>query len=71
MTRVDRRRAEAGDAKALTKFNARVHHSPDGPFQRREPHTAMAAMTRDPISGDHPDCWPEDFTVEDTKEPVC
>jgi len=61
------RRAKPEDAEAIATFNARVHHSPGGPFERREPHTGVAAMTRDLISGDHPACRPEDFTVvEDT-----
>ena len=61
------RRAEPGDAQAIEAFNARVHHSPGGPFERREPHSGVAAMTRDLMSGGHPACRPEDFTVvEDT-----
>jgi len=61
------RRAQPEDAEAIAAFNARVHHSPGGPFERREPHAGIAAMTRDLISGDHPACGPGDFTVvEDT-----
>ena len=61
------RRAGPGDAEAVATFNARVHHSPGGPFDRREPHAGVAAMTRDLLSGEHPACRPEDFTVvEDT-----
>ncbi len=61
------RRADPEDAQTIAAFNARVHHSPGGPFERREPHTGVAAMTRDLMSGDHPACRPEDFTmVEDT-----
>jgi GNAT superfamily N-acetyltransferase len=57
------RRAQPEDAEAIAAFNARVHHSPGGPFERREPQAGIAAMTRDLISGDHPACRPEDFTV--------
>jgi GNAT superfamily N-acetyltransferase len=61
------RQAEPEDAEAIAAFNARVHHSPGGPFEKREPHNGIAAMTRDLISGDHPACGPGDFTVvEDT-----
>jgi GNAT superfamily N-acetyltransferase len=61
------RRAEPEDAEAIVAFNARVHHSPGGPFERREPHAGVAAMSRDLLSGDHPACGPGDFTVvEDT-----
>ena len=51
------------DADSIAAFNARVHHSPGGPFERRQPHTGVAAMTRDLLSGDHPACGPGDFTV--------
>jgi RimJ/RimL family protein N-acetyltransferase len=61
------RRAQPEDAEAIAAFNARVHHSPGGPFERREPHAGIAAMTRDLMSGNHPACGPGDFTVvEDT-----
>jgi len=61
------RRASREDAEAVAAFNARVHHSSGGPFERREPHAGVAAMTRDLMSGQHPACRPEDFTVvEDT-----
>jgi hypothetical protein len=62
------RLAEPEDAEALASFNARVHHTPGGPFERREPHTGIAAMTQDLLSGNHPACGPQDFTVvEDTR----
>jgi hypothetical protein len=57
------RGARPEDAGAIAAFNARVHHSPGGPFESREPHAGVAAMTRDLISGAHPVCRPEDFTV--------
>ena len=60
------RRAEPEDAEAIAAFNARVHHSSGGPFEQRELHTGIVAMTRDLMSGGHPACVPEDFTmVED------
>ena len=61
------RRAVPEDTETIAAFNARVHHSAGGPFEGRELHTGVAAMTRDLMSGDHPACRPEDFTVvEDT-----
>src|SRR5919112_1168931 len=61
------RRAGPGDVEALATFNARVHQSSGGPFERREPDAGVAAMTRDLLSREHPACRPEDFTVvEDT-----
>ena len=61
------RGARPEDAGAIEAFNARVHNSFGGPFEGREPHAGVAAMTRDLISGAHPACRPEDFTVvEDT-----
>jgi hypothetical protein len=61
------RRARRDDAKAVAAFNARVHHSSGGAFERREPHRGIAAGTRDLMSGYHPTCDASDFTViEDT-----
>ena len=61
------RQARREDTEAVAEFNARVHHSPGGPFERREPHRGIAAGTRDLMSGDHPTCDASDFTViEDT-----
>jgi len=62
------RRATREDAEAVAAFNARVHHSPGGPFEQRKPHRGIAAGTRDLMSGNHPTCDASDFTVvEDTK----
>jgi Acetyltransferase (GNAT) domain len=61
------RRARRDDAEAVATFNARVHHSPGGPFEQREPHRGIAAGARDLMSGNHPTCDASDFTViEDT-----
>src|SRR5918994_2283114 len=61
------RRASRDDAEAVAAFNARVHHSSGGAFERREPHRGIAAGTRDLMSGNHPTCDASDFTViEDT-----
>ena len=61
------RRARREDTEAVADFNARVHHSPGGPFERREPHRGIAAFTRDLMTGHHPTCDAPDFTViEDT-----
>jgi hypothetical protein len=61
------RRATREDADAVAAFNARIHFSPGGPFERREPHRGIAAGARDLMSGDHPTCDASDFTVvEDT-----
>jgi GNAT superfamily N-acetyltransferase len=61
------RRATREDAEAVAAFNARVHDSPGGPFEQREPQSGIAAGTRDLMSGDHPTCDASDFTViEDT-----
>jgi Acetyltransferase (GNAT) domain len=61
------RRASREDTEAVAEFNARVHHSPGGPFKQREPHRGIAAGTRDLMTGDHPTCDASDFTViEDT-----
>jgi hypothetical protein len=61
------RRARRADTEAVADFNARVHHSPGGSFERREPHRGIAAGTRDLMSGDHPTCDASDFIViEDT-----
>ena len=61
------RRAIREDAEAVAAFNARIHFSPGGPFERREPHRGIAAGARDLMSGDHPTCDASDFTVvEDT-----
>jgi predicted N-acetyltransferase YhbS len=61
------RRATREDAEAVAAFNARVHHSPGGPFEQREPHTGIAAGARDLMSGNHPTCDASDFIViEDT-----
>src|ERR687897_975205 len=61
------RQARREDTEAVAEFNARVHHSPGGPFERRAPHRGIAAGTRDLMSGDHPTCDASDFTVvEDT-----
>ena len=62
------RRASREDAEAVAAFNARVHHSSGGAFEQREPHSGLAAGTRDLMSGKHPTCDASDFTViEDTK----
>ena len=52
----------------MAAFNARVHYSPRWRhFEQREPHSGVAAGTRDLMSGDHPTCDASDFTViEDT-----
>ena len=61
------RRATREDAEAVASFNARVHFSEATPFERREPHRGIAALTRDLMSGDHPTCDASDFLlVEDT-----
>jgi GNAT superfamily N-acetyltransferase len=61
------RRATREDAGAVASFNARVHFSGGTPFERREPHRGIAALTRDLMSGDHPTCDASDFIlVEDT-----
>src|SRR5918998_4519329 len=61
------RRATREDAEAVAAFNGRVHHSPGGSFEQREPHRGIAAGTRNLMSGDHPTCDASDFTViEDT-----
>lgn len=61
------RRARREDAEAVAEFNARIHFSPGGPFEQREPHRGIAAGTRDLMSGDHPTCDASDFVlVEDT-----
>ena len=61
------RRARRDDAEAVAEFNARVHHSPGGPFEQRAPHRGIAAFTRDLMTGEHPTCDASDFTViEDT-----
>src|ERR671916_331454 len=57
------RRASREDTEAVAEFNARVHHSPGGPFEQREPHRGIAAGTRNLMSGDHPTCDASDFTV--------
>ena len=57
------RRATREDAEAVATFNSRVHHSPGGPFEQREPHRGIAAGTRNLMSGDHPTCDASDFTV--------
>jgi hypothetical protein len=61
------RRARRDDAEAVAAFNARVHNSSGGAFERREPHRGIAAGTRDLMSANHPTCDASDFTViEDT-----
>jgi Acetyltransferase (GNAT) domain len=61
------RRASREDAEAVATFNARVHFSSGGVFERREPHGGIAVGTRDLMSGNHPTCDASDFTViEDT-----
>jgi hypothetical protein len=42
------RRAKPGDAEAVAAFDARVHHSPGGPFERREPHLLQALFPKRP-----------------------
>lgn len=62
------RRARREDTEAVAAFNERVHSSSGGPFERREPQPGIAACTRDLMSGDHPTCDADDFTVvEDTR----
>jgi hypothetical protein len=62
------RRTSREDAEAVAAFNARVHFSSGGPFERREPHRQIATSTRDLMRGDHPTCDAQDFTVvEDTR----
>jgi hypothetical protein len=62
------RQATVEDAAAVAAFNSRIHHSPGGPFDQRQPHKGVAAGTLDLMKGDHPTCDASHFTViEDTK----
>lgn len=61
------RRATAVDTEALAAFNAEVHRTPGA----AGPDEEVAAWTRDLMSGRHPTCSAEDFTlVEDTRRGI-
>ena len=53
------RRATLDDAEALATFNAHVHRTAGS----EQPHMGIAAWTQDLLSGDHPACGADDFTI--------
>jgi hypothetical protein len=53
------RRATPDDAEALATFNAHIHRTASS----EQPHMGIAAWTQDLLSGDHPSCGADDFTI--------
>ena len=53
------RRATPDDAEALTTFNAQIFRTAGS----EQPNTGIAAWTQDLLSGDHPTCSADDFTI--------
>ncbi|MGH3148120.1 MAG: hypothetical protein ACRDTR_20225, partial [Rubrobacter sp.] len=48
------RRASREDIESVARFNAKIHFSTGGDFERREAHQGIAASTRDLMGGAHP-----------------